>query len=162
MEVSMIPAWKNAAAALDEGRWTYGDMIMHAELWELLDLPEPQGRVDTDDYKRWQFQILANVEALKDYALRTHSMLLASVHGEGYRILHPGEQTEYATRQGMRELRRELRRMSTRLFHVARHQLTADQLKENTDALARTAAISQTLRSVGKITAPTEEVKELA
>lgn len=70
-------------------------------------------------------------------------MCLASVHGQGYRIVHPHEQTGYAQDMGMKLIRRELSKMARRLHFVDRSRLTNEQAMENANAMARAAFLKQ-------------------
>lgn len=155
--IRLLPAWKNAAVAIESGRWKVGDLIRRDDLLELMELCEPVDRVTVESYKTWQLAVLSSIEALRDHLLRSCNMCLATVYGQGYRILPPREQTDYAMREGMKELRRDLSKMASRLTHLDRSALTAEQAKQNTDAMARTAAIADALRPVDRL--PTNQPK---
>lgn len=142
-EVHLLPAWRNAAAQLFSGRYTYGDEITHEELQEALRLPKPTGLLKPEEYERWRLDLLSQVDALSDWLLEEKNMCLQSVQGRGYRIVPPSEQTEFAVKQGRKKIRSELRKMGRRLSFVDTSALTADQRRENADALARLSFMEQ-------------------
>lgn len=140
-EISYSPPWKNAAQELFSGKFGFGDMVTHDELNEALSMPEPTGTAE--EYKAWALARMQQLDALSQWLLETHNMCLASVHGQGYRIVQPHEQTEYAQETGMKLVRRELGKMARRLYYVDRSKLTHEQARVNADAMARAAFLKQ-------------------
>lgn len=141
--VHLLPAWRNAAAELFSGRYTYGDEIAHEELQQALRLPKPTGLMKPEEYERWRLDLLSQVDALADWLLEEKNMCLQSVQGRGYRIVLPAEQTEFAMKQGRKKIRSELRKMGRRLSFVDHASLTQDERRANADALARLSFMEQ-------------------
>lgn len=137
-EIGYLPPWKNALTSLFKpGGYGYGDLIPHEVLQGALGLPKPTGRIQVEEYEAWRLQLVGQVEALSSALLEDRNMCLQSVIGRGYKIVEPQNQSEFAVKQGQRELVSALRKMGRRLSFVDRAALTAEQAKENADALAR-------------------------
>lgn len=141
--VHMLPAWRNAAAELFSGQYSYGDVIAHETLREALRLPEPTGRLSREEWEAWRLALVAQVDALSDWLLEEKNMCLRNIQGQGYMIVEPSEQTDFAVKHGRKKIRAELRKMGRRLSFVDHGALTADQRKENADALARLSFMEQ-------------------
>lgn len=135
--VHLLPPWRNAAAELFAGRYTYGDVVPHEELQAALNLPKPVGRVTVDEYEGWRLSLLAQVDALSAFLLEERNMCLKAIPGQGYMILKPEEQTDYAMGHGLKRVRSELRKMGRRLSFIDRSALSHEEARKNADALAR-------------------------
>lgn len=146
--VTLYPAWKNAVERIVGGEFAHGDMITHDAMDELLELRKPSGRVSADEYKAYELSRLSSVEALRSALLKDHMMDLQNERGKGFRILMPHEQTNAAMTDGEAAIRKAIRTKKARLVHVNHSALTAEQRKENTDAIIRTAAQVQALRQI--------------
>jgi len=141
--VHLLPAWRNAATELFSGQYGYGDVIPHEALRESLRLPEPVGKHSREEWEAWRLALVAQIDALSDWLLEEKNMCLRSIQGQGYQIVEPAEQTEFAVKQGRKKIRSELRKMGRRLSFVDTSALTADQRRENADALARLSFMEQ-------------------
>ncbi len=141
--LELSPKWKQAAADLFDGKYGFGDVVPHEEMREALGLPTPTGRIEVEEYERWRMALVGQIESLKAHLLEAKNMDLQSVVGRGYEVVRPERQTELAVRDGMKRVRSELQRMGRRLSFVERASLTADQARENADALARLSFLSQ-------------------
>lgn len=145
------PVWKQAAAELFSGRYTYGQLVPHEVLQEALRLPKPQGRVTVDEYETWRLALLSQVDALSSFLLEERNMCLRAVPGQGYMIVEPAKQTEFAASEGMRKVRNELRKMGRRLSFVDRSKLTAEEARANADALARLSFLNEQAGKVRRL-----------
>jgi hypothetical protein len=150
-EFTLLPPWRNAAKDLFSGRYGYGDVVPHEELQEALGLPKPAGKVEVEDVERWRLALLSQMDALSTFLLEERSICLRVVPGVGYQIVEPENQTAFAMKEGMRKVQGELRKMGRRLSHVNRTKLTAEQARENADALARLAFLSQQTSKVRRL-----------
>lgn len=149
--VTMLPAWRNAAAELFSGQFGYGDIVPHADLRAALSLPKPTGRLTAEEYESWQLALVAQVDALSAHLLEEKNMCLKAVPGQGYLIVEPAKQTEYAMKHGLKRVRHELRKMGRRLSFVDRGALTHEQARENADAMAKLSFLSQTTRKANRM-----------
>ena len=143
MTVHLLPAWRNAAAELFSGQYGFGDVIPHDVLQEALRLPEPTGKLTRAEWDEWRLQLVAQLDALSDWLLEEKNMCLRSVRGEGYEIIPPADQTEFAMKQGRKRIRAELRKMGRRLSFVDHASLSQDERRSNADALARLSFMEQ-------------------
>lgn len=146
-DVHLLPAWRNAAAELfGSGAYTYGDVIAHETLRAALRLPEPTGKLSREEWEGWRLALVAQVDALADWLLEEKSMCLRNIQGQGYQIVEPAEQTDFAVKQGRKKIRAELRKMGRRLSFVDHGALSQDERKANADALARLSFMEQQFR----------------
>jgi hypothetical protein len=141
--VTLLPAWKNAAAELFSGTYGYGDIVPHDELRAALRLPKPAGKVTAEEFEGWQLALVAQIDALSTLLLEERNMCLRAIPGQGYQILEPAQQTEYAMGHGIKRVRAELRKMGRRLTYLDRGRLTNEQARENADAMARLSWLQQ-------------------
>lgn len=142
-EVILLPPWRNAAAELFSGKYGYGDVVPHSELQEALRLPKPTGKVEVEEIEKWKLALLAQMDGLVNFLLEERNICLKAIPGEGYLILDPAEQTDYALKLGMKRVKDELRKMGRRLSFVDRSQLTHEEARKNADALARLSFLKQ-------------------
>lgn len=142
-EIHLLPAWRNAAAELFSGRYTYGDVIPHDELRKALRLPKPEGKLAVEEVEAWRLSLVAQVDALGDWLLEEKNMCLRNLPGRGYEIVAPSEQTDFAVKQGRKRIRAELRRMGRRLSFIDHSALSQDERRANADALARLSFMDQ-------------------
>lgn len=154
MTTTLLPAWKNVVAAVQAGRWGYGDLIPHEDLYELLMLPQPRGNATADQYKNWRLRVLSEVTAMSEHLLTEMQMALKSEPGVGYRILQPADQTRVAEIDLGREIARAFRFAALRIKHVNHKLLSADESQQNTAAAQRLAAKRDALRRVDRLPAP--------
>lgn len=151
MSTSLLPAWRNAEQAIvTEERWAYGDLIPWADLHDLFGLEQPSADERADVYQEWQLRRLQQVDALRKHMLKEHAMYLETEIGEGLRIVLPAEQTARVQQRGRASLAKALREMADGLTHINRSQLTAEQIRENTDAQVRLAARVAALRPIDR------------
>ena len=143
MTVHLLPPWKNAAAELFAGKYGYGDVVPHEELQASLNLPKPTGRITVEEYESWRLAVLAQVDALSVFLLEERNICLKAVPGQGYMIVKPSEQTDYAMQHGMKRVKSELRKMGRRLSFIDRSALTHEEARKNADALARLSFLQQ-------------------
>ena len=144
-EVKLYPAWRQAVQDFLQ-EFAYGDVVPHAWLAERFNIPTPDEQMSVAAFQARQFEWLAAVESFKQVLLSDHLVLLQSVRGEGYRWVHPAEQTAAATREFEKEAGKAFRTVGQRLRHVRMGELTDDQRRANIDALAKVAALRGTTR----------------
>lgn len=142
-DLMLSPPWKQAAAELFGNKYTFGQMVPHDELQAALNLPKPVGKVEVEVYERWRLALLSQIDALATFLLEDKNMCLRAVPGQGYQIVEPAKQTDYAMAEGMKRVKSELRKMGRRLSFVDRAALTSDEARANADALARLSFLNQ-------------------
>lgn len=150
MSVRMLPPWKNAAAELFGGKYGYGDVVSHNELYDSMSLPKPKGLVSVETLENWKLEVLSQIELLKAFLLEERNICLRSIPGRGYEIVPPEKQTDYAVKQGTKKVRAELRRMGQRLSYIDRSKLTHEDARKNADALAKLAFLQQSVKRANR------------
>ncbi len=120
----------------------YGDLVSHGWLAEHFGITSLEGqRLTEAQFKRRQFDLLANVEQFKHELLTKHRVYLQPVRGSGYRWATPSEQTALATKEFERDAGKAFRAVGQRLRNVRLHELSDDQRKENVDAVAKVSQL---------------------
>ena len=137
--VALFPAWKQAGADF-VAQFSYGDLVPLDWFYTHFELTQPEycGR---EEFNKFQFAFLDAMENLKTLLLQQHSMALANVRGQGYRVLKPAEQTGYAMTKLRDEVRRTLRKAAGILEHVDRNLLSDDERRHNEEARGKLAAL---------------------
>ena len=135
---------KNFLAAMKHfPGWGYGVAISHEEFDRMAGLHCPAD-AQRDATNAFNLQRVAVLSEVRDELLREHKMLLINVRTEGYKVIHPSEQTDHALYAGAKDLKRAFTRMDERLTHVNRPMLTPEERARNDIARAKIAAL-QTL-----------------
>ena len=138
--VMQYPAWRQAIKQLvNDKRLTPGALFTHRELHDLFifKYPERDVAITPADLAKLELQYLSQLNGFQTALLEEHQVALANVKGEGYRIVAPHEQTPWAERQGIADVRKAIRKLATRLTNVDFAQLGTEDRKANADALAR-------------------------
>jgi hypothetical protein len=138
-ELKLHPEWKQAIKDFLEAGFKEGDVITHEWLeahfgMDALSDDEP---LMLADYQERQFTWLRNIESFRSELLEVHQIFLSSVHGEGYRIVPPYEQTGLAQEKFERDASKAYRKAANTLKNVRLVELTDAQRKENADAIAK-------------------------
>ncbi|MGP1609294.1 MAG: hypothetical protein ACTS5G_01210 [Burkholderiales bacterium] len=143
-EVRLSPPWRHALAVLISQGVENGKVIRKAELVELFGLRNP---VTAEDQERFQMDFLQQFSELRDELLEEHRVALRTMYGEAsYEVVPPAHQTDLAMREGMRDLRRSMRKMTRTLAFVRHEELTDEQRKQNADAQAKAAMMAGMIR----------------
>ena len=149
-ETTLLPEWRQAVRDFLAAGFKEGDVVPHAwfeEHFGMQKLDEDKPLLPADWSAR-QFEWLRNIEALRSDLLENHQIFLSSVHGEGYRLVPPREQTAIAQEKFEREAKRSYRKAATTLKHVRVSELTESERKENLDAIARIAMLRGMHKSI--------------
>jgi len=112
-----------------------GDLLSHDWILFALDLRTPETRED-------QFELPNRMDTFRTVMLKEHSIALENVRGEGYRIVPPGEQAEYASRLMMTYIDKGLRKGNENLKYIRRERLTRAEARRHTDCEVHVAALS--------------------
>lgn len=142
-EVNKHPAWRQAVDDLRE-EFKYGDLVSHEWMEQRFCMPSlgESQRLTAEQFRERQFEWLANVEAFKAALLKDHQICLQSVRGQGYRWVHPHEQTGIAMREFEASARKVFRTAGAKLRNLRHTELTDEQRRVNVDAIAKIAALS--------------------
>lgn len=141
-DLALFPAWRQAVQSF-LAEFSYGQLVTHEWLEQHFGMPTvaERQRMTARDFSKRQFEWLGNVEAFKSELLHKHQVCLQAVRGEGYRWVHPAEQTKVATQTFERDARKVFSLAASRLRHIRAGELTDDQQRENLDAQAKLASL---------------------
>ncbi|KPA87276.1 hypothetical protein PF66_06186 [Pseudomonas asplenii] len=142
-EVTKYPGYKQAVEDFLR-QFKYGDLVDHQWLEARFGMPSiaDSKSLTVEEFRERQFEWLANVEAFKSDLLKLHQVCLQSVRGKGYRWVPPHEQTGVAVGEMGRKIRKAFRDGGDQLRNLRIAELTSDQRRENLDAVAKIAALS--------------------
>lgn len=137
------PVWLERAVRLyDHDGIGDGDIITRDWLLFALDIPQARR---LEDVERLQWMTLERVEALKSYLLEDRKVALRPIRGQGYQVIPPAQQAEFAVREAMSQMRKGMERGQKLLHHTRTEVLSHDERKRHTDACVRMAGIKQML-----------------
>lgn len=137
--VTILPEWKQAIRDFIAADFKPGDVVSHAWLEAHFGMEPINGdqRLTLAEFQERQFEWLKNMDAFRAELLEKHQVFLSNVHGEGYRIVPPAEQTALAQDKFEAEAKKAYRRAAVTLRNVRLSELTDEQRRENTDAIAK-------------------------
>jgi hypothetical protein len=149
-DVTLWPRWKHAVHAFVQAGFPYGSVVTHSWLEESLGLPRisDNTKMSPREFKDRQLQFLQGFEQFRRQLLEQEQIHLESVHGQGYRVTPPGEQTAVVTDRFEHDMRRSFRTTALRLKHIRIAELTDGQRRENLDASARLATLGGMIRRI--------------
>lgn len=136
-DVKLDPPWRQAAE--DAAVFGYGDVISFDWLYEHFDIRMPK-HGSAEDFKRVNFRFLAAMDGFRAFLLERDNKALANIQGEGYRVVPPGEQTDFAMGQFRKAVRREMRKAAAHLVYIRHDMLTDEESRKNSDARGKLAA----------------------
>lgn len=143
-EVVRLPEWQSVAGRIAEMNPAPGTVFSHDWLCSAFGIQEAS---TIDEYKRNSLEFLRCIEGLKDALLMDHKIALRNVHGEGYAVMPPNEQTAYGVRVGLRGVEKSLKQMRKVITNVSLDKLTDEEVRKNTDAQIHAAGVASLLRS---------------
>lgn len=145
---TLLPEWREAVRQFLAQGFKEGDIVTHDWLAQHfgLDRADKDKPMTALDYQERQFKWLANIEAFKTELLESHQVFLSSVHGEGYRVVPPREQTDIAQQRFESEARKAFRKAATTMKHVRLAELTDAERKANSDAIGKLSMLRGMVR----------------
>ncbi len=144
-EVRLSPAWKHALSVLLEEGLTDGRVIHKDRLADLFGLRKP---VTAADQERYQLDFMQQFLDLRDELLEEHRLCLRTMYGESsYEVLPANQQTDLAMNDGVREVKRAIRKMTRTLAFIRHEELTDDERRKNADAQAKAAMLAGMVRT---------------
>jgi hypothetical protein len=145
--VQQYPAWREAVKRVISEKYTAGDVLDFAWLYDAFLIDRPTPETPLADAQKAELRFLGHFKDFEEALLTEHQIALSNVRGVGYRIVAAGEQTGWAEDQGTQEVKKALRKLRDRLTNVDLLQLNAEQRKQNADALARLAMMAGMTKS---------------
>ena len=133
------PIWREATAQIIMD-FSYGDTISLKWFEKRLELEKPK-QASFVTYNEYSLKWLTAIEALKRELLENHNMALKNIRGEGYIIVHPADQTKFAMEDMGRLFKKAAIKTARRLKFVDSKRLNDEQIRENSEAIGRLAAL---------------------
>jgi len=122
-------------------KYDYGDIVTKIWLIEKFSIKVPSYGTQKD-FDAANFEFLQNMEGFKTHMLEEHQMLLTSVRGVGYSIVHPTSQTNHAMIKLKEAMTLEIKKAVNILTHVNTEFLSQDDIKKRDEATGKIAAIA--------------------
>lgn len=141
-EIEYDAPWKRAMEAIIEQGYTYGDSITHDWIINEMGVNNPADQKDFSSYQDAQLKYLSAIERLKRELMVRHKMALRSVRGEGFEIIHPGKQTNWAMREAAKEVAKAIRTANLRISTINTAILSSEERRQNLEAQGKLAFLS--------------------
>ena len=126
-----------AAIAAFNDRYTYGDVIPHAAMWEILGVIMPGEKSEHGWASRQELLRLERLEDLKSALLERFNLDLETVHNYGHRAVEPRKQVGLAMDQTRDRIRRILNKGIMRVRYVDHTDLNDQEKVDQVNALAK-------------------------
>ena len=147
--------WRTAIPEFDQSGFSYGDIVPKSWFYEAFGIEQPKPQTSLKQAQEAELKRLAAFKEFENYLLSERSMALKTVHGVGYEIVMPTQQTAWATEDRDRALKKTFSKAAQRLLNVDHDQLTPPQSRENAEALARNGALRALMFGRKKLKAET-------
>lgn len=134
---------QRAVDMFDNDRFKDGDLLSRDWIAHALDIPPIRS---VQDAERVQWMTLARVEAFKEYLLVERKVALRTARGQGYVVIPPSEQAEFAAREAMGLVQKGLRKGAKIMENTRLDALTDSQKRRHTDAELRLSGLSQMMK----------------
>lgn len=150
VNLQLHPAWRQAVSdflAAD----IQPDTVLSNSWFEAhfgMEILNDDTTMTVEKFRERQFQWMSNFEAFKTELLEQHQIYLVNIHGEGYRLVPPSEQTCTTQEKFEREVKKSYRLAAVRLKNVRVAELTVVQRKENVDAISRLSMLRGMHRAI--------------
>ena len=127
MKLKHYPGWQNALNEIvrrvkKEG---YGVVISHEQIMEYLDIKKPEVATQ-DQWQKFQFEMLGNLDKLRNELLINHNMYLDTIIRVGYQILKPNDQVKQAPSKHLKRAAKQIRSALMSLTFVDTKQLDSE------------------------------------
>lgn len=143
-EEKQAPEWlARAIRLLDEDKRGDGDTLSHDWLKFALSIPEAKSLAEVDDV---QWILLTRLDAFRDWLLVERKVALQNVRGQGYRIVPPSEQAQYAAEEAMKLVRKGLQKGDKMMTHCRVQELNNEEKKRHTDAHLRIIGVGEMMK----------------
>ena len=120
--------------------YKYGDIINKDWLLSNFELKMPENGT-FKEYQNFTLNFMEYVESIKSIMLEEYSKHLVSIKGEGYLIIMPSQQTEYAMKKLQKTIRTELNRAVTTIINTNEELLSLEDIKRKSESLGNIAAL---------------------
>lgn len=141
-DLQLFPRWRQAVRDF-LAEFEYGDTVSHDWLAEHFGMPtlDEAAQITPAEFRNRQFEWLASIDAFRQELLTQHQVCLQSVRGLGYRWVPPHEQTSVASTDFERDIKKSFRVVGQKLRHTRVAELTDDERRIHSDAIAKVSAL---------------------
>ena len=140
--------WKNALFQFEHSDFNIGDVVPMGWFYEHFRVKSKAECTTPDEYETERLRFMQEMHSFQNALGLDHQLHLQNVRGEGYRILPPKEQTEFAMDKVQREMQLALQKAHFRLTNLRLDELTDEQRRQNADAQAKLSALRRKTRRV--------------
>ncbi len=141
--VELHPKWRLLVHKIEEKGLTYGDIMEHAWINEVLGLDYSSPTLTYSKGQKLDLKRLGYIEDAKEYLLIEKNMALRSMQSVGYLIVTPQEQTEWAEDDMDEKISKILKKTASRMKHLDRSKLNSEEIEDNIRAMTRVAGIKR-------------------
>ena len=147
--LSKYPPSSNAAQVI-ASQYDYGGIVEKEKMHELLEIRMPSFKGMSDQQiqetvKQRELLILSRMSDTRQKLLDEYKIDLKTVKGD-YMLVLPKDQTSDAMKEYSNTLRRAGRKAKLKLINVNHAMLSAEESKENSEAIAKLALLKRTTR----------------
>jgi len=121
-----------------ESNYSDGDIVSLHWLKNTLKIDEPK---TMEEVKGFQWELLNKVEMFKEELLLNHSIALRNVRGNGYMIVPPYQQAEYAADVGIKAMNKGMKKAERLLENTRTEILDDPDKKRHIDAQVKFSAM---------------------
>ena len=133
-----------------------GQLIPHEWLRQMfqiveLDMSEfPDTKTFIIAVQDQQFDFLSIFENLRKDVLKNHNYLLVNVRGQGYRIIHPKDQTQYAYDQLIKDIGKSFKEANDIMTHVRNNIVDETQKSHDRQLFSKMGTFKQLFQGFRK------------
>lgn len=137
--IELYPPWKEALAAFERAKYTYGALISREWFARAFGLmpPEEDRRYTPKEIQTYELAFLSNMTALREAVLEQHRMYLVSDQRGSYLIVPPNEQAPRAMREMQRKLGVAIDKCIAVLRNIEVAMLTDEERQRHIDLLTK-------------------------
>lgn len=141
-DTALYPRHKEALQRLRDDGLSYGRQYLHEWFADAFGIVFYEGVKEATKRDELRNKYYSLIHALiRDLEIEER-LTLRSVHGLGYEIVSPKEQTEWAVASASDGVTQVLRKAARRVSHIRTEELTNEQRAANRDARAKLAAMA--------------------
>lgn len=138
------------------GEFEIGQLIPHEWLRQMFDLKElnmkhfPDSKSFIMAIQEQQFEFMSLFDQLRKDVLKNHSFLLVNIRGQGYRIIHPKDQTQYAYDQLIKDINKSFREANEIMTHVRTNIIDEEQKVKDRTLFSKMGTFKQLFQGFRK------------
>ena len=159
----LYPGWKEAVHKIVDrvSKEGYGVMLSFEDLFALMDIKTP-ATATCEEWQKYQFEVLDNIENLKRALLEDYNICLQNVRGQGYQVLHPDDQVTVAVDKALKKALARVRQAVIIATHVDQTALSFDGQQNQMRQLEKASFLHAAMSKKGQFAGGTKEPLALA